>query len=125
MQADSRKHPGNFHQRSFQAPWGLPLKCSPPRNSCLLVPGRRNSQPHDVAGGTSGARGPREKVLGAEGRGNSSRQVIRAPLSVSQTQMKEPLTHDGWQEHTCSHAAGGVFAHGLFHHATPPHYKLR
>nr|XP_008540508.1 PREDICTED: putative protein TPRXL [Equus przewalskii] len=70
------------------------------------APGRRNSQPHDVAGGTSGARGPREKVLGAEGRGNSSRQVIRAPLSVSQTQMKEPLTHDGWQEHTCSHAAG-------------------
>lgn len=56
--------------------------------------------------------------------GTSSQQMIRASLSLSQTQMKEQLTHDQLGGYTRSHAMEDVLAHWLSSCHRPPTPKI-
>lgn len=114
MKANSRKYPWHSYQRSLQAHWWLLLKCCLSRNIASLVPSDIIPNHTNWTCTHLGPVSPVRTLLGAEVRtaeGTSSHQMIRASLSLSQMQMKEQLTHDEWEEHTCSHAMGDVFTH--------------
>lgn len=74
---------------------GFSSKVLPPGTIASLVPS--DLTPHHTHKLGTGHLGPARTLLGAEvrmGEETSSHQLIRAPLRLCQTQMKEQLTHD-------------------------------